>query len=116
MLHTYYGFQNETTNKQGIDDLKKWLIEHLKNLLTHTQSSLLFRKMPIKTSDLKKEESKNNKIESLLRIKETTAYWQWDNALVKIEETKMAILGKIEARHTVKISKFTPNYILFQCT
>ena len=101
MLHTYYGFQNETTNKQGIDDLKKWLIEHLKNLLTHTQSSLLFRKMPIKTSDLKREKSKNNKIESLLRIKETIVYWQWGYALVKVKETKMAILGKIEARHTV---------------
>ena len=77
------------------------MIEHLKNLLTHTQSSLLFRKMPIKTSDLKREKSKNNKIESLLRIKETIVYWQWEYALVKVEETKMAILGKIEARHTL---------------
>lgn len=74
MFHTYYEFQNETTNKQRINDLKKWLIEHLKNLLTHTQSSLLFRKMPTKTSDLKKEKSKINKIESLLRIKETIVY------------------------------------------
>ena len=77
------------------------MIEHFKNLLTHTQSSLLFRKMPIKTSDLKREKSKNNKIESLLRIKETIVYWQWEYALVKVEETKMAILGKIEARHTL---------------
>ena len=57
--------------------------------------------MPIKTSDLKREKSKNNKIESLLRIKETIVYWQWEYALVKVEETKMAILGKIEARHTL---------------